>query len=152
VFGVYGGSVPTRKSLELIADLRGYDRNSTVSCLARYLAYGWTGIVPAACRNTFVVVPANYAWALWGWPYRFAARMRQAGSEIILLGPYGGGGFSSGIDTIEQLDLIPANFDGYVWTNRIETVGPALSAIVSADPQPKPNSTTKPIAPTAIRQ
>lgn len=126
IFGVYGGDVPTRRSLELIAGLRGYDKRSSVSCLARYLGYGWTGIVPAPCRNTLVIVPANYAWMMWGWPHRFAQRMHDAGSEIILLGPYEGGGFTSGIDQPEQVDLIPENFAGYVWTNRIETMGPLL--------------------------
>lgn len=127
IFGVYGGDVPTRRSLELIPGLRGYDKQSTVSCLARYLGYGWTGIVPDACRNTLVIVPANYAWMMWGWPHRFARRMRDAGSEIILLGPYGGGGFSSGIDERDQLGLVPENFAGYVWTNRIETIGSLLN-------------------------
>jgi glycerophosphoryl diester phosphodiesterase len=64
---------------------------------------------------------------MWGWPYRFADRMRDAGSEIILLGPYDGGGFTSGIDHAHQLNLIPQKFDGYVWTNRIETIGPLLN-------------------------
>jgi len=126
VIGVYGGSIPTRESIRLIPNLRGYDKQSAVSCLAQYLAYGWTGIVPGPCQNALVIVPANYAWLLWGWPHRFTERMREAGSEVILLGPYGGGGFTSGIDDPEQIDLIPDDFDGYVWTNRIETVGPIL--------------------------
>jgi glycerophosphoryl diester phosphodiesterase len=127
IFGVYGGSVPTRESLRLVPGLRGYDKKSSVSCLGQYLAYGWTGIVPGACKDALVIVPANYAWMMWGWPYRFADRMRDAGSEIILLGPYEGGGFTSGIDLAGQVDLVPENFDGYVWTNRIETIGPLLN-------------------------
>ena len=127
VFGVYGGDIPTREALRLVPGLRGYDKKSAVSCLVQYLAYGWTGIVPGACRDALVIVPANYAWMMWGWPYRFADRMRDAGSEIILLGPYEGGGFTSGIDHAEQVRLVPQYFDGYVWTNRIETIGPLLN-------------------------
>lgn len=126
VIGVYGGSIPTRETIRLIPSLRGYDAESTFSCLGQYLAYGWTGIVPAACWNTLVVVPANYAWLLWGWPHRFTQRMQASGSDVILLGPYSGGGFTSGIDDPEQTRLIPDGFNGYVWTNRIETIGPLV--------------------------
>lgn len=126
IFGVYGGGVPTRESLRLVPGLRGYDRRSAISCLAQYLAYGWTGLIPAPCSNALVIVPANYAWMMWGWPYRFSERMRDAGSDVILLGPYGGGGFTSGIDEPSQAALVPERFDGYVWTNRIEIIGPLL--------------------------
>ncbi len=127
IFGVYGGGVPTRETLRLVKGLRGYDKRAVVSCLAQYLTYGWTGIVPPACSDTLVIVPANYAWMMWGWPYRFSERMRDAGSEVILLGPYGGGGFTSGIDRPSQVAFVPERFDGYVWTNRIEIIGPLLS-------------------------
>ncbi len=123
VFGVYGGEAPTRKTLELVAGLAGYDKSSIFSCLGQYVAYGWTGIVPGACQNQLVVVPGNIGWALWGWPNRFTQRMGEAGSVVIVLGPYSGGGFSSGIDRDEQRGLVPQDFDGYIWTNRVEVVG-----------------------------
>lgn len=132
VFGVYGGSAPTQETLRLVPGLRGYDRQTTLACLGRYAAYGWTGIVPEACRDTLVVVPANYAPFLWGWPDRFAARMRSVGSEIILLGRYGGGDFTSGIDSADDLALVPKNFAGYVWTNRAETIAPLLGKRMAA--------------------
>lgn len=127
VFGVYGGGEPTQETLKLVDGMRGYDRSSAVGCLARYLAYGWTGVVPAACQSTLVIVPGNYAPWLWGWPDRFAQRMKSAGSEIILLGPYAGGDFTTGIDSAEDLELVPETFSGYVWTNRAETIGPMLA-------------------------
>ncbi|MCZ4089849.1 MULTISPECIES: glycerophosphodiester phosphodiesterase family protein [Sinorhizobium] len=132
VFGVYGGSAPTQETLRLVPGLRGYDRQSTLACLGRYVAYGWTSIVPEACHNTLVVVPANYAPFLWGWPDRFAARMKDAGSEVILLGRYGGGDFTSGIDSADDLTLVPKNFAGYVWTNRAETISPLLGKRMAA--------------------
>ena len=125
VFGVYGGSAPTQETLRLIPGLKGYDRQSTLACLGRYVAYGWTGIVPEACHDTLIIVPSNYAPFLWGWPNRFAARMQAAGSEIILLGPHGGD-FASGIDSAADLSRVPDHFAGYVWTNRAETIAPLL--------------------------
>ena len=54
-------------------------------------------------------------------------RLRAAGSAIVLLGPYEAGDVgSAGIDTLEQLAQVPGGFDGHVWTNRIEVIGPAL--------------------------
>lgn len=132
VFGVYGGDRPTRETLKLVEGMRGYDRKSAVGCLARYAAYGWTGIVPAACQNTLVIVPGNYASWLWGWPDRFAQRMKSAGSEIILFGPYVGGDFTTGIDKEDDLELVPETFSGFVWTNRAETIGPLLAKRQSA--------------------
>lgn len=126
MFGVYGGEEPTREALKRLEGMRGYDRTSTMACLTRYLGYGWTGLMPEACRNTLVIVPGNYAHFLWGWPDRFSARMKAAGSEIILLGPYHGGDFTTGIDTMQDLELVPPGFSGYIWTNRIEMIGPAL--------------------------
>ena len=59
IFGVYGGSIPTRESLRLVSELRGYDKKSSVSCLGQYLAYGWTGIVLGSCRNALVMAAAS---------------------------------------------------------------------------------------------
>jgi glycerophosphoryl diester phosphodiesterase len=93
----------------------------------QYIAYGWTGLVPGACRNTQVMVPINIAPWLWGWPNRFQQRMARGGSGIILLGPYTPGDpGTSGIDTVALLTQVPARFSGAIWTNRIELIGPVL--------------------------
>jgi glycerophosphoryl diester phosphodiesterase len=98
-----------------------------MACLVPYLGYGWTGIVPEGCRNTMVPVPINFAGWLWGWPNRFLQRMRDAGSTVLLLGPYEpGDAGSSGIDTPELAAQVPAGFDGFVWTNEIAAIAPLL--------------------------
>jgi glycerophosphoryl diester phosphodiesterase len=73
-----------------------------------------------------VLVPINIAPWLWGWPDRFLERMGQANSEVFALGPYGGGEFSTGVDTREDLARLPANYSGGVWTNEVELVAGAL--------------------------
>lgn len=99
------------------------------ACLLPYLALGWTGHVPGPCRNTILAVPSDLAPLLWGWPHLFTARMGEAGSEVILIGPYlGGGGFSQGIDDAAALEAVPRGFDGLIWTNRIEVIAPLLAA------------------------
>jgi glycerophosphoryl diester phosphodiesterase len=127
LWGAYGGDAPTMTAKRHLSELAVWSRRGLVACLWRYIAYGWTGIVPAACRDTTIMVPINVAPWLWGWPNRFQKRMAGAGSEIILLGPYGtGDAGTSGIDELDLLRDIPGSFSGYVWTNRIELIGPAL--------------------------
>lgn len=127
VWGVYGGDPPTLRARQEMPELEAWTRGGLKQCLLRYAALGWTGHVPAACRDTVVMVPINIAPWLWGWPNRFQQRMADAGSEIILLGPYSSGDpGTAGLDDVDLLRRIPANFGGYIWTNRIEIIGPAL--------------------------
>jgi glycerophosphoryl diester phosphodiesterase len=128
VFGVYGGEPPTRAAITSTPGLRGFDRASLEACLLRYLALGWSGYVPESCHNTLVIVPRNYASFLWGWPHRFTRRLEAVGTEVILAGDYDGSGFASGIDDAESFGDVPDAFDGYVWTNRIELIGPLEAA------------------------
>jgi glycerophosphoryl diester phosphodiesterase len=88
----------------------------------RYFGYGWTGLVPAACRSALVLVPINVAPWLWGWPDRFLNRMTDANSGVFVLGPYSGGEFSTGIDTPELFARLPQGYSGSIWTNEIETI------------------------------
>lgn len=127
VWSAYGGQPPSDRANTLLPDLDAFGSKAARDCLVQYLVSGWTGIVPETCRKTKIMVPANLAFLLWGWPSRFAERMREVGSEIILIGPAGPGDVgAAGIDTADQLSLIPAGFDGYVWTNRVEVIGPLL--------------------------
>ena len=119
---VYGGDEPIDMIRRLTPDVRTISRAAIRSCLIRYIAYGWTGVVPPACRNAMVLVPVNVAPWLWGWPNRFLNRMTDAGSAVFVLGPYSGGEFSTGIDTPELFARLPQGYSGGIWTNEIETV------------------------------
>lgn len=127
VWGAYGGDAPTLAAKKALPDLSTWTRRGLMDCLLQYEAYGWTGILPGACRNTFVMVPINYAGWLWGWPNRFMQRLTAAGSSVILIGPYApGDAGTSGIDTSKDTAEVPAPFPGYVWTNEIATIAPML--------------------------
>lgn len=125
-FGVYEGMAPTQAALELAPHMRGYDKTSLKSSLFQDMALGWSGCVPKVCRNSIVGVPLNYAPYILGWPHLDTKRMGQHGSSVILWGDYDGSGFTGGIDTIADLYRVPKGVDGYIWTNRIETIGPVL--------------------------
>lgn len=129
VWGAYGGDEPTYRAAGLIDGLAVWSRRGLIDCLLQYEALGWTGYMPDACRDTKVMLPINAAPFVWGWPNLFLERIRNAGSEVILLGPYGAGDpGTAGIDTLEQLAKVPETFSGYLWTNRIEIIGPAMAA------------------------
>jgi glycerophosphoryl diester phosphodiesterase len=71
-------------------------------------------------------VPLNFAPWMWGWPNKFITRMRDAGVQVYVLGPYSGGGFSTGVDDVEQLARLPAGYSGGIWTNHIDRIGPKV--------------------------
>lgn len=135
IWGVYGGRPPTDRAQALIGPdsagrpLVGFDSRGVMNCLVQYLALGWSGYMPDPCKNTAVMVPLNFGWLVWGWPNLFIERLRHAGSEVILLGPYEPGDpGTNGIDTPEELAQVPDGFAGYIWTNKIELIGPAVTA------------------------
>ncbi len=127
IWGVYGGDAPAMRAKELLPELGAWSRKGLMACLLQYEGYGWTGIVPPACHDTKIMVPINFAGWLWGWPNRFLQRMHDAGSEVILIGPYADGDpGTSGIDTPTDAAAVPAQFPGYVWTNEIATIAPII--------------------------
>ena len=122
---VYGGDEPVAEFRRLVPEVRTASRATLKSCLLRYLAFGWSGHVPESCTRSVVLVPVNFAGLLWGWPHRFQQRMERAGSEIFAVGPYGGG-FTTGIDTPEDLARLPRDYAGGIWTNEIAWCAQAL--------------------------
>ncbi|MGQ9371979.1 glycerophosphodiester phosphodiesterase family protein [Azospirillum sp. ST 5-10] len=124
---VYGGDEPVAAFRQRLPDVPTASRGSLRGCLLRYLAVGWSGTVPDACRTRVVLVPINLAPWLWGWPDRFVARMRAADSHVFAVGPYAGG-FTTGIDTPEDLARLPPGYAGGIWTNEIATLARALAS------------------------
>lgn len=101
-------------------------RQNVKACLKGYALTGWYGGMPVSCQNSYVPVPSNLRHFIWGWPHRFEKRLNAVGSRSMLLGPYDGAG-SVGLDEIEQLRVIPKNYKGIVFTNKIEVIGPEIA-------------------------
>jgi len=102
-----------------------FSKEGIKACTKDYMMFGWTGIVPDACRNGVIMVPLNYQWAFWGWPNRMIQRMNSVGARVIVIGPHGPDQ-ANGLTLPEQLGQIPSSFTGYVWVDDIWTVAPAL--------------------------
>jgi len=125
IWGIYGGARPTKIATEN-SDITGFTTSGFKTCMIDYLLFSWSGYVPESCRNTVVAIPQNYSALVWGFPHRFTQRMRNHGTKVILIGPYDGSAHTRGVDTPEMLAKVPSNFDGYIWTNKIEVVGPLV--------------------------
>jgi glycerophosphoryl diester phosphodiesterase len=113
----FGREAVLARLREKMPDMKMFTASSTANCLLRYISYGWTGIVPASCHKSPVWVPINIAPWLWGWPNRFMNRFEAKGSFVIMMGPYPASEISPGLDTREDLRLLPPHFSGGIWTN-----------------------------------
>jgi glycerophosphoryl diester phosphodiesterase len=123
----YGGDRPEARLRERIPTMRTMSRKTLVDCGVRYLLLGWSGHVPASCRNTLILVPVNVAWTFWGWPNLFLERMHDAGTEVFVTGRYTSGDpGTAGIDSLEALGDLPNGFAGGIWTNRVDRIGPKV--------------------------
>ena len=125
LLAVYGGERPVRRLQARLPATPVMSQDSLKRCLLRYMALGWTGYVPEACRKSIILLPINIAPWVWGYPHRLIARMEAAGSPVFVAGRYDGTGFSSGVDDLATFARLPAGFGGGVWTNRIERIGQA---------------------------
>ncbi|MCV9938749.1 glycerophosphodiester phosphodiesterase family protein [Boseaceae bacterium BT-24-1] len=123
----YGGDRPVATLRERIPTMRAMSKAAEKSCLIHHLALGWAGLTPQSCQRQLLLIPSNYTRWIWGWPARFMARMRAAGSEVIVAGPLVGGDGSAGIDRAEDLTALDRPIPG-IWTNRIDRIAPLVRA------------------------
>lgn len=121
---VYGGDQPIAAIQEELPDLRVMSKATLKSCLLPYIAVGWTGYISAACEKTQLHIPEKIAPFVWGWSEKFLNRMDSVDTRVIVVA--GDGGWSEGFDTSEDLTRLPDNYNGGIWTNRIDKIAPLL--------------------------
>jgi glycerophosphoryl diester phosphodiesterase len=119
---VYGGDASVAAVADRLPGIRATSKKIMKDCLVRYLATGWTGHVPAACRHTELHLPQRYGRLLWGWPNLFVDRMRAADTRVVLVA--GDGPWSAGFDRPADLAEVPAGWSGWLWTNRVDAITP----------------------------
>ncbi|MET0210103.1 MAG: glycerophosphodiester phosphodiesterase family protein, partial [Burkholderiaceae bacterium] len=126
----YGAENPMSVLREKLPKARTASKPRLRSCFLRYVALGWTGVTPDACRDSLILVPVNYQGALWGWPGEFVARMAAVNSEVFVIGPYVDkteAAGSTAIDSAADLALLAPGYAGGVMTDRIDVIGPLLA-------------------------
>jgi glycerophosphoryl diester phosphodiesterase len=67
----YGGDAPIEVVRHAFPEMRTMSRATRGSCYLQYIALGWSGYVPRACRNSVLLIPVNVGQWMWGWPHRF---------------------------------------------------------------------------------
>lgn len=121
---VYGGDQPIETLKEAIPQMRVMSKATLKSCLIPYIAIGWTGYVPLGCEYTQLHIPEKIAPWLWGWSNKFLSRMDKVDTRVIVVA--GDGGWSEGFDRESDLSRLPQNYNGGIWTNRIDVIAPLL--------------------------
>lgn len=121
-----GHNTPLNVIKEYQPDVITFSKQSAKDCAKGYMITGWFGKLPESCHNTLIPVPSNYRRLIWGWPHRFEKRLQAVGSRSMLIGPLEGRA-TQGIDRLDQLSLIPEDYRGIVYTNKIEVIGPELA-------------------------
>lgn len=122
----YGGERPIATLKDQMPNVKTTTRVSAMACLKEYTRWGWSGIVPSPCANGIVYIPINMAPDMWGWPDRLLSRFRGAGSEVFIIGPYHGGSYSNGVDTVGELKSLPADWSGGIMTNELELLASTM--------------------------
>ena len=102
------------------------DRDASEACLAPYRQLGWLGIVAGPCHNATLILPRSGAFTLWGWPYRFMARMSGAGARFFIAGDGPANGPWIGLTEPEQLGEVPHDYTGMLLVEDMDKVGRAL--------------------------
>ncbi|MEO1045651.1 MAG: glycerophosphodiester phosphodiesterase family protein [Pseudomonadota bacterium] len=125
---VYGGDRPVERWKEIHPSGFAFTKADMKRCTFAYAKFGWSTIVPEACKNSVIGVPIHFRHLVWGWPNRFLLRMQEAGTTVIILGEVENENGAPGITNPEDLTGIPNGFDGWIWTDAIETIGPAWQA------------------------
>jgi glycerophosphoryl diester phosphodiesterase len=125
---VYGGGRAVEEYKRRLPDATVLGTDGAIRCLLGYWALGWSGYMPAECRNTLFMLPNNFGLFTWGYPHRLAERAKAAGSTLVVLGDNHGERYTAGVDDLATLAKLPEKLDGVIWTNRADLIGAALRA------------------------
>lgn len=95
-------------------------------CASDYHVSGMWGSVPESCKNgTMLLTLDDIGYSLWGWPNRFLARMKAANVRLIIAEDVVDGQIK-GLTDVSQYGDIANSYNGYIWVDNIEELGPAL--------------------------
>ena len=122
---VYGHDRPVGRWKTINPTGFAFSKAEMKECTVDYMMVGWSTKSPGSCVNGVIGVPINYRHFVWGWPNRFLERMRQSNTTVIILGNVENENGAPGITDPDDLNAVPSGFDGLIWTDAIERVGPA---------------------------
>lgn len=96
------------------------------ACASDYRLSGLWGGIPASCaQGTMLLAVDELGYTLWGWPNRFLARTGAAGLKVVVSEGVEGDRII-GLTDVNRYGDIANSFNGYIWIDNIEELGPAL--------------------------
>jgi hypothetical protein len=105
--------------------MRAFTIAAARKCAADYRA-SLLGSVPESCANGVMLLTLDdLGFTLWGWPNRFLDRMAKAKTMVIIAQSVEGATIK-GLTEPSQYGEIAKDFNGYIWVDKIEELGPAL--------------------------
>lgn len=105
--------------------MRAFTIATARQCAADYRG-SLLGSVPESCSNSVILLTLDeLGFTLWGWPNRFLERMAMAKTTVIIAQDVVDGKIK-GLTDVRQYGEIASGFNGYVWVDRIDELGPAL--------------------------
>ncbi len=105
--------------------MRAFTIAKARQCAADYRG-SLLGSVPKSCANGVMLLTLDeLGFTLWGWPNRFLQRMAKAKATVIIAQDVADEKIK-GLTDVRQYGEIASGFNGYVWVDKIEELGPAL--------------------------
>jgi glycerophosphoryl diester phosphodiesterase len=96
------------------------------ACASDYGTSGLWGAIPESCKQGTMLITINETgYTLWGWPNRFLARTGAAGVKVVIAESVEGD-VIKGLSDVNRYGDIADSFNGYIWIDNIEELGPAL--------------------------
>ena len=96
------------------------------ACAGDYKLSGLWGSIPESCnQGTMLLTMDQVGYTLWGWPNRFLARTDAAGLKVVIAESVEGDKIT-GLTDVNSYGDIANSFNGYIWIDDIEGLGPAL--------------------------
>ena len=96
------------------------------ACASDYKLSGLWGAIPESCnQGTMLLTMDQVGYTLWGWPNRFLARTGAAGLMVVIAESVDGDTIT-GLTDVQRYGDIANSFNGYIWIEEIEELGPAL--------------------------
>lgn len=121
---VYFGNTPA--DIAAIKTAPAFAIDTARQCAGEYRQVGMWGSVPESCRSaTMLLTLDDLGIGLWGWPDRFLARMAENDVRVIIAADVTEAGIT-GLTELPQYGEIASSYNGYIWIDDIEKLGPAL--------------------------
>ena len=121
LFSIYGNDEAVTLIRAEYPAMKALTAKLLKKAVLEYELIGWTGYIPKSIHNMEIHFPLAYAKFLWGWPEKFVLRMNKVNTRVVIVQKKGR--WSGGFDTVEEIDEIPDNYYGYIWTERIDRIG-----------------------------